>query len=68
MSAMVRRIRGALSRLQKKTTLGFFTVGQQWAVPVLLDAGLDVSGANGVTFLAGDVGGFRPYLPSGAFL
>lgn len=61
-------LRGALARVEKKVTLGYFTAAQQWAVPVLLDAGLDISGANGVTFLAGDVGGFRPYVPSGAFL
>jgi GNAT superfamily N-acetyltransferase len=61
-------LRGALSRVEGTTTLGYLTAEQQWAVPVLLEAGLEVCGASGVAFLAGDVGGFRPYLPSGAFL
>jgi GNAT superfamily N-acetyltransferase len=61
-------LRGALARVEKTITLGYFTTAQQWAVPVFLDAGMDVCGANGVAFLAGDVGGFRPYVPSGAFL
>lgn len=61
-------LRGALARVEGATRLGYLTVQQQWAVPVLLEAGLELSGANGVLFLAGDVGGFRPYLPSGAFL
>jgi hypothetical protein len=35
---------------------------------VLFDAGMEVCGARGPVFLGGDVGGFSPYLPSGAFL
>src|SRR4051812_3030794 len=61
-------LRGVLSRTTSKTRIGSFTAAQQWAVPVLLEAGLDVKGADGPMFLGGDVGGFRPYLPSGAFL
>ena len=61
-------LRGVLSRTTGKTRIGSFTAAQQWAVPVLLEAGLDVKGANGPMFLGGDLGGFRPYLPSGAFL
>jgi GNAT superfamily N-acetyltransferase len=61
-------LRGVLSRVESKTTIGYLTAPQQWAVPVLLEAGLDVKGARGPLFLAGDVGGFQPYLPSGAFL
>jgi GNAT superfamily N-acetyltransferase len=60
-------LRGALARVEGEIAVGYLTVAQQWALPVLLEAGLDVSGANGVAFLAGDLGGFRPYLPSGAF-
>ena len=41
--------------------------GQQWALPVLLDAGLLLS-PDGPVFLRGDVGPFAPYVPSGAWL
>ena len=61
-------LRGALARVEGATTVAYFTAAQQWAVPVCLEAGLELSGANGVIFLSGEVGGFRPYLPSGAFL
>jgi GNAT superfamily N-acetyltransferase len=61
-------LRGVLSRVTGETRVGYLNAAQQWAVPVLLEAGLDVKGANGLLFLGGDVGGFHPYLPSGAFL
>jgi GNAT superfamily N-acetyltransferase len=61
-------LRGALARVDGSTTVNFVTAAQQWAVPVCHEAGLDVSGAAGPLFLGGDVGGFTPYLPSGAFL
>jgi GNAT superfamily N-acetyltransferase len=61
-------LRGVLARVQGEFRLEFITAAQQWAVPVCLDAGLDLCGSHGPLFLAGDVGGFRPYLPSGAFL
>ena len=43
------------------------TAAQGWAVEVVLDAGLELS-VHGATFLRGDVGPFRPYIPSGAYL
>ncbi len=61
-------LRGALTRAEGELALGYLTAAQQWALPVLHEAGLEVSGANGVAFLAGELNGFRPYMPSGAFL
>jgi GNAT superfamily N-acetyltransferase len=61
-------LRGVLSRVTGETKVGYLTAAQQWAVPVLLDAGLDFKSTEGPLFLGGDVGGFHPYLPSGAFL
>jgi GNAT superfamily N-acetyltransferase len=61
-------LRGVLARAEGKIFLEYMTGAQQWALPVCFEAGLDVSGARGPVFLAGDVGGFTPYLPSGAFL
>src|SRR5262249_31196895 len=43
------------------------TSAQNWAVEVVLEAGLEIS-MHGAQFLRGDVGPFRPYLPSGAYL
>ena len=43
------------------------THGQQWAVEVLVDAGLTLHTV-GAVFVKGDVGPMTPYLPSGAFL
>jgi GNAT superfamily N-acetyltransferase len=40
---------------------------QQWALPVLLEAGLGLR-TGGAVFLRGEVGPFTPYLPSGAYL
>lgn len=45
----------------------WITAAQQWAVAPVLDAGLDLK-PGGAVFLRGDVGPFRPYLPSGAYL
>jgi GNAT superfamily N-acetyltransferase len=61
-------LRGALARVEGQFTLSFITGAQQWVVGPCLDAGLDLCGARGPIFLGGDVGGFTPYLPSGAFL
>lgn len=46
----------------------WITSAQAWAVAPCLDAGLDLRFDVGAVFLAGEVGPFRPYLPSGAFL
>jgi GNAT superfamily N-acetyltransferase len=45
----------------------YLTATQGWAVGVLLDAGLALEVHNAL-FVRGDVGPFRPYLPSGAYL
>jgi predicted N-acetyltransferase YhbS len=61
-------LRGALSRVEGTIRIGSFTAAQQWAVGVFLDAGLEISSSRGPMFLSGELGGFRPYVPSGAFL
>lgn len=61
-------LRGALARLAERVTVGPFTAAQQWAVPVLLEAGLALRGQRGAMLIDGDVGMFRPYIPTGAFL
>jgi hypothetical protein len=61
-------LRGVLSHVTGPTRVTNLTAAQQWAVPVLLEAGLEIKVADGPVFLGGDVGGFHPYLPSGAFL
>lgn len=45
----------------------WITAAQQWAVPVVLEAGLRLK-PGGAVFVRGDVGPFSPYLPSGAYL
>jgi GNAT superfamily N-acetyltransferase len=45
----------------------FITAGQDWAVPIVLEAGLDLRPA-GAVFVRGDVGPMAPYLPSSAYL
>ena len=61
-------LRGARARLAERVTVGPFTAAQQWAVPVLLEAGLALRGQRGAMLIDGDVGMFRPYIPTGAFL
>jgi hypothetical protein len=41
---------------------------QRWALDVCLDAGLELRADAGTVFTDGEIGPFRPYLPSGAFL
>jgi GNAT superfamily N-acetyltransferase len=47
--------------------IDFLTAGQDWAVQACLAARLVLS-PDGPLFVRGDVGPFRPYLPSGAYL
>jgi GNAT superfamily N-acetyltransferase len=47
--------------------VAWLTAGQQWAIDVVVAAGLELR-AGGAVFLRGDVGPFRPYLPGGAYL
>ena len=59
----------ALAAAARETALVEWITGDQdWAVPVCLEAGLEVQTACGPVFTGGDVGPFRPYLPSGAWL
>jgi predicted N-acetyltransferase YhbS len=46
----------------------WLTSAQQWAVEVCVEARLELRDRGGAVFLGGDVGPFRPYLPSGAYL
>ncbi len=48
-------------------SVDWLTAEQGWAIGPALDAGLALS-VNGAVFVRGDVGPFRPYLPSGAYL
>lgn len=62
-------LRAVLARSGEHTVaVEWITATQQWAVDVCLDAGLELRTNTGAVFLDGDVGPFRPYLPSGAFL
>lgn len=45
----------------------WLTGAQDWAVRTCVEAGLELS-VSGAVCLGGDVGPFRPYLPSGAYL
>ena len=51
----------------ESTRIEYLTAAQGWAVDVVLDAGLALEVHNAL-FVRGDVGPFRPYLPSGAYL
>jgi GNAT superfamily N-acetyltransferase len=51
----------------EKTHVEWITSAQHWAIGPVLDAGLTLE-IGGAVFLRGDVGPFRPYLPSGAYL
>ena len=51
----------------EEVEVDWITAAQQWAVAPILEAGL-VLKPGGAVFVRGDVGPFRPYLPSGAYL
>jgi GNAT superfamily N-acetyltransferase len=64
-------LRGALARVGERgeeAHVDFISARQQWAIEVCLDARLELRADAGCVFTAGDVGPFRPYLPSGAYL
>jgi hypothetical protein len=62
-------LRAVLARSAgREIKVEWLSARQAWAVPVCLDAGLQLRSDTGPVFLAGDVGPFTPYLPSGAFL
>jgi GNAT superfamily N-acetyltransferase len=52
----------------RDASVEWITSAQGWAIAPCLDAGLELRADGGAVFLAGDVGPFAPYLPSGAFL
>lgn len=62
-------LRAALGDMQpdRPARLTAISEGQDWAVAVALEAGLDLR-PGGPVFARGDVGPLRPYLPSGAYL
>lgn len=51
----------------EKAEVEMIAAGQDWAVEVVLDAGLELR-PSGALMARGDVGPLRPYLPSGAYL
>jgi hypothetical protein len=51
----------------KDVDVSWLTSSQQWAIEVVVAAGLDLR-PGGAVCLRGDVGPFRPYLPGGAYL
>jgi ribosomal protein S18 acetylase RimI-like enzyme len=64
-------LRGTLARIaaaRESANVEWISARQPWAVGVCLDAGLALSTNAGPLFLGGDVGPFRPYLPSGSYL
>ncbi len=48
--------------------VNWITGRQQWAIDVCLEARMDLRTDIGALCVGGDVGPFRPYLPSGAYL
>jgi GNAT superfamily N-acetyltransferase len=62
-------LRAALATVPRGEEIGveWITSLQDWAIGPVLDAGLSLTN-DGAVFLRGDVGPFRPYLPSGAYL
>ncbi len=52
----------------REAAVEWITSAQGWAVEPCLEAGLELRMDVGAVFLAGDVGPFAPYLPSGAYL
>lgn len=61
-------LRAVLARSHGHVAVEWITSRQSWAVPVCLEAGLELRTDTGPVFTDGDVGPFSPYLPSGAFL
>jgi GNAT superfamily N-acetyltransferase len=51
-----------------EASVEWITSAQNWAIAPCLEAGLELRNDVGAVFLAGDVGPFAPYIPSGAYL
>jgi GNAT superfamily N-acetyltransferase len=62
-------LRTALARTPdgRRAAVDFIDARNQWAVPIVLDAGLKLRGS-GAVFVRGEVGPMAPYIPSGAYL
>jgi GNAT superfamily N-acetyltransferase len=62
-------LRAALAAVPEgeEISVEWITARQDWAIGPVLDARLELR-TDGAVFLRGDVGSFRPYLPSGAYL
>jgi GNAT superfamily N-acetyltransferase len=61
-------LRGCLAAAgAREASVEWITSAQGWALTPCLDAGLDLR-TDGAVFVAGDVGPFAPYLPSGTYL
>jgi hypothetical protein len=67
--AAQRMLWGALASARPGATvsLDFLTAGQDWALPVVLAARLELS-PDGPMFAGGRLGRMAPYVPSGAYL
>jgi GNAT superfamily N-acetyltransferase len=62
-------LRGCLAAAgAREASVEWITSAQSWAVAPCLEAGLELRMDLGAVFLAGEVGPFAPYLPSGAYL
>jgi GNAT superfamily N-acetyltransferase len=62
-------LRGCLAMAEGgEISVEWITSAQRWALAPCLDAGLALTFDSGAVFLAGDVGPFSPYLPSGSYL
>jgi GNAT superfamily N-acetyltransferase len=62
-------LRACLARAgAREASVEWITHAQNWALAPCLEAGLELRMDIGAVFLAGDVGPFAPYLPSGAYL
>jgi hypothetical protein len=57
----------ATARPGETVSVDFLTAGQDWALPVCLDARLALS-PDGPMFAGGALGTLAPYVPSGAYL
>ena len=67
--AAVALLRGCLAAAgTRSAVVEWITSAQKWAVAPCLEAGLELRFDVGAVFVAGDVGPFAPYLPSGAYL
>jgi GNAT superfamily N-acetyltransferase len=61
-------LRAVLARTGGQIEIDWLSERQRWALDVCLDAGLELRLDGGTVFADGEIGPFRPYLPSGAFL